>query len=158
MQLPNTVLDENCDRRLNLLVNVRSQLLPMLAHFANCKQIAKSVFHQDDQLSVVESDRSDRVELLYAGTRIRFSLVVGLRGEDVVSKIVCTHVVDTFGKEQSFALGEFSVDDRGRTNYGESSGRPHYTKESADLIVAFYLSKAFENNLRIEPESSRGGE
>lgn len=153
MQMPFTVLDESARYSLNSVAQLYRQLLPKMTYFAECTKIRESVFVDDDQFKVIPSDRPDHVELSYIGTRIRLTLIVGLQGKDAAGKIICTHVFDGFGKDQYLQLGEFSVDERGRTNFGERSGKPFYVHEAADLIIASYFKEALESNLQIKSDS-----
>lgn len=130
----------------------RKRLQESLSYLARCNT-PNNALGGLEEFEAKYDEASGHVDISYAGAHIRFTVVVGLAAAEMVGRVICTHESDEFGKRQSYKLGEFTLDSNGRqTDLIMKDGVYHSLNHSADVIVGYFLAKAFENNLAIEPD------
>ena len=149
-QFLSVTLDGRSEHDIKSVARLRSAVIDQMECFVNCKRINKSVFENDDALEIQPDPKNGRFDFTYAGTRIQFAVVAGLASDGPSAKIRCTHEYEIAANKISDLLGDFNLEPNGRMNFHEPSGQVCFAAHTADLIVAFYLAKAFENNLRVE--------
>jgi len=148
VQIAPVVLDGSCDFLIKGVSRLRAAVIDKMRPFVECKDIPSSTFKDDEGLLIDSDVARGYFDFTYAGTRVRLTVVAGLVSNEPSAKVICTHEYKVSGNEFSDFLGEFKVDSSGRTNFHEPSGQIHFTHNSADLILALYIAKALENNLR----------
>lgn len=129
-------------RELQAAVQLRKTLQAKLSVLLACKDIHQS-YMTGLEADITESDDGS-IYVTCAGIQIRFTVVVGLANGAAAGKVVCTYEYMVHGERQSDKLGEFKLDERGVTNFVEHSGKPLVVSQSGDMIVAYYLERAFE--------------
>lgn len=142
-QTPPILLDGTATSQLQRVSELHNALKTKMSAFVLCKEIKNSVFEGDEQLVIEPIDGNGMVKLSYAGETIRLTPKVVFRDGDAHGKIVCTHEIATSVERQNIVVGEFSIDQAGRTNFTDHNGRLHFLHESADLIAASFFSKVF---------------
>jgi len=141
------VVDQNHYHSIAKVARLRTLALVYLEHFSTYQNQRARVFEGDPLLTTAFDKDRGYADLTYAGTRIRFALIVGLSNSEPIAKVRCLHRFEVNGESKESSLGEFLLLEGGRTNLIERNGKPHYTEGSADLIAAYYFAKAFEKNL-----------
>jgi hypothetical protein len=141
------VIDQNHYHSISTVARLREIALTYLEHFATRLNSRNQVFQDDRYLVVAFDQERGHVDLRYAGVNIRFLLVVGLSHSAPVAKVQCLYRFDANDELHTALLGEFVLQEGGRTNLIDHAGQPYFTHNGADLIAAFYLSKAFEKSL-----------
>ena len=150
---PQPVLDEAAQQTLQ---EIRSAEEKLMDHHSialtACKNVRESIFKDDEALNIRTLDDDPQVVVAsYRETSVRFQLFLGVAANgQAVGRIVCSHQYNFHGKLRFKYLGEFTIRTDGRTNFAPGAdGRTRFIAPSADLIVAHFLKKAYENNLSL---------
>jgi hypothetical protein len=116
--------------------------------FSACKNIRESIFIYDIALDISTFDDDAHVLVTsYRETSVRFQLFLGVAANShAAGRIVYSHQYKLRGKLPFKYLGELTIWADGRKNF---TGGTRFISASVDLIVAHFLTKAYENNLSL---------
>ena len=142
-------IDEDSFFSIKSTPKYRQLFAAKLEDFASIRSGIDSVFENNTDIAIEHDLEHDQITFTYANVRIRLKLLVGISGDAIRGRVICTHEYQRLRKDEAYFLGEFLLDERGVTNLVDSNGNRLKSKLHADLIVSHYLAKALQHNMDI---------
>lgn len=97
----------------------------------------------DQEYSATFDEQTLQLDVIHAGNRINFQLILGLNADGAIGNIICTLNLRICGTFINKPLGGLQFNTSGKTNFGyDDSGYPISVRSHGEQIAAHFIEQA----------------